>query len=173
MGRKAVVIKDTHCQECGGEVHNHKRQLCQSCYRRWYYVTSQDKAMEAQRIRLYREQNPARSALSALKHKANREGRDFDLSLEWIEQKFATGVCEVTGLALVISEYKPGKPGSRGPWSPSFDRIDNSLGYTEDNCRLVCWMYNVAKNSYTDEDVMRMAQNLLANWTITPTAISY
>lgn len=98
----------------GGD--NHKRQLCQSCYRRWYYVTKQDKESEALRIRLYREQNPARFALSALKHKAGREGRDFDLSLEWIEQKFAAGVCEVTGLALVTGEYKPGKPGTLEPF---------------------------------------------------------
>ena len=37
------------------------------------------------------------------------------------------------------------------------DRIDNTLGYTQENCRMVCWGYNLTKNNYTDRDVHAFA----------------
>jgi len=34
------------------------------------------------------------------------------------------------------------------------DKIDPSKGYTKDNCRVVCWWYNLAKSIYSDEVVL-------------------
>ena len=44
---------------------------------------------------------------------------------------------------------------------PSIDRIDNSQGYTKNNCRVVSVIYNKAKSDYKDEDVLKMARALV------------
>jgi hypothetical protein len=43
----------------------------------------------------------------------------------------------------------------------SIDKIDPKKGYTLENSRVVVWIYNAAKNIFTDEDVMRMANALV------------
>lgn len=92
--------------------------------------------------------------LTWIRSRAARTGREFDLSREWIAERLARGVCEVTGIPLELS--KP--PGSRfHPWAPSVDRIDCKKGYTQDNCRVVCWIYNMAKSEWCDDVVVTFA----------------
>lgn len=51
------------------------------------------------------------------------------------------GSCAVSGLPF--KDVRP--PGARiRPWFPSIDRIDNSQGYTRENCRIVCAYANYA-----------------------------
>ncbi len=71
------------------------------------------------------------------------------------------GKCEVTGLAFSLNRPKTRRESLRA-WGPSVDRVDPLKGYTRDNCRLVCWMYNAAKGVSSDEDVMTMARALVA-----------
>ena len=40
---------------------------------------------------------------------------------------------------------------STDPYAPSIDRIDNSLGYTKDNIRVVLWAVNVGRMDFSDE----------------------
>lgn len=47
------------------------------------------------------------------------------------------------------------------PWSPSLDRINPKIGYIDGNCRLVTWIYNRAKGSGTDEDVVSFAKGVV------------
>lgn len=69
-----------------------------------------------------------------------------------IAASIKAGVCEITGLRFILT---PGKP---GPWSPSLDRIDGKFGYTPENTRVVVWLYNCAKNEFTDADVAILAE---------------
>jgi|GEM_PF-3167831 len=46
---------------------------------------------------------------------------------------------------------------ARSPWVASVDRIDPLGGYTQENARLVVWLYNAAKSNYQDQDVLRLA----------------
>ena len=48
------------------------------------------------------------------------------------------------------------------PFQPSLDRIDNSLGYSKKNTRVVCLMYNLARNSSTDDEIIDFARHLVA-----------
>jgi hypothetical protein len=67
------------------------------------------------------------------------------LTVEWIEQRLLQGVCEVTGIAFVIGSTKH-------PFLPSVDRIDSDKGYTPDNCRIVLWIINAAKQALPEDD---------------------
>ena len=86
--------------------------------------------------------------------RAGAKGLAFDLSREWAEAKLQAGTCEVTVRAFDFGLHQ----GARfNPWGPSIDRIDSSKGYTQDNCRMVLWIYNMAKAEWVDSVVMEFA----------------
>jgi hypothetical protein len=57
-------------------------------------------------------------------------------------------------------DYKKDRKFKRHPFSPSLDRIDNDRGYTPENTRVVCTMYNYCRNVARDEDVEYFAWQL-------------
>lgn len=97
--------------------------------------------------------NTLRSRALRLWHNARIRKPDLTITVEWIEEKLKLGICEVTKLPLSVI--------SKSPFSPSLDRKDNTLGYTPENTRVVVWMYNSAKNKFTDKDVLIMAKALV------------
>ena len=81
---------------------------------------------------------------------------EFDITLTQLgdlleKQNF---MCSKTGVPLVIA-------GVDSPWSPSIDRIDNSKGYIDGNIQIVCVMYNRAKHTASDREVLQFAHALL------------
>jgi hypothetical protein len=83
--------------------------------------------------------------LNQCKHNAKQRGLEFSLTLKWVEQRLQSGVCEVTGIAFVRGT-------SRHPFLPSIDRIDSDKGYTPENCRVVLWIINAAKQALPEDD---------------------
>jgi hypothetical protein len=76
----------------------------------------------------------------------NAKGRraiDFDLTEPDVMAlaESANWRCAVTGLRFSNEVIA-----NRRPYAPSIDRIDSALGYTKDNCRLVCAAVNIALN---------------------------
>ena len=63
----------------------------------------------------------------------------------------------MTGIQFV---YTKDERFTRQAFSPSLDRIDNDKGYTPENTRLVCTMYNYCRNVARDEDVEFFAWQL-------------
>lgn len=94
-----------------------------------------------------------RIKLQALHKRARGKGLEFDLDEEWIASKLALTHCEVTGIQFTGA-------GIDTPWSLSIDRVDNTKGYTKDNCKAVVWIYNNCKRTFEADDVMRMAIGL-------------
>lgn len=90
--------------------------------------------------------------------RAAKNGMDFDLDREWVEKKLSVGVCEITGIKFELGRTDSGR---FNPWGPSIDRINSSHGYTKDNCRMVVWIYNMAKAEWDDEIVLEMAKALV------------
>lgn len=66
--------------------------------------------------------------------------------------------CQATGVELVLIKDDNV---THSAFRPSVDRIDNSKGYTKDNCRVVAVIYNKAKSDYNDEDVLKMAKSMI------------
>ena len=88
------------------------------------------------------------------KYRAKQKGWDFDLDKEWVEERLANGLCEVSNIPFEVTAHSP--------WRPSIDRKDSSKGYTRDNCRLVVWQFNLAKGDKDDEVVLRLARAITA-----------
>lgn len=47
--------------------------------------------------------------------------------------------------------------------TPTIDKIDSGKGYTKDNCRIVCWWFNLTKSIYTDEQVYTFINTWIEN----------
>lgn len=67
------------------------------------------------------------------------------------------GRCEVSGIEF---DCFPVEGKLKRPWTPSVDRIDNTKGYTPDNCRLICLAVNLAMNEWGEAVLFRIAEAL-------------
>jgi len=93
--------------------------------------------------------------LNGARTRAKTRGIDFDLDREWVTERLNAGICEATGLPLVLT--RRGKH-LKSPWSPSIDRIDSAGGYLKSNCRVTCWIFNVGKNDMLESEFEMMAR---------------
>lgn len=75
---------------------------------------------------------------------AKARGLIYELTPEWFLAKLEAGVCELTGLPL-------GRFWSRDPHGPSPDRLDNDIGYTDENTRVILWWINQAKHNWPED----------------------
>lgn len=85
---------------------------------------------------------------------AKLRGKPFKLKLpdviNMVER--AAGRCEVSSVYF----SKEIVAGTR-PFAPSIDRINAALGYTPENCRLVCYGVNVALHQWGDDVLLKIA----------------
>lgn len=93
---------------------------------------------------------PARNILRLIKQRCTKKDLPFDLTEEWYNERYEKG-CAVTGKAFTPHRI-------RSPWAANVDRIIPKIGYTQENCRLVCAGYNLAKAEWTDEEVLEMCK---------------
>lgn len=106
-----------------------------------------------------RDENLPLFLLANKKHEANRKGLDFNLTLDWYVSHWSQG-CEMTGRDFDVPVFGIGRQ-KRLAWTAEIDRIDPQKGYTMDNCRLVCAIFNRAKMQYTDSEVFELANMLV------------
>jgi len=85
---------------------------------------------------------------------AKKRGIEFNIDVNDVLPSLARGACDVTGLAFDF--------GPSGPWRPSLDRIKPNRGYVKGNVQVVVWIYNTAKQQYSHEDVITLANAVLS-----------
>ena len=86
--------------------------------------------------------------IAGLRVKCREQGLAFNLTVDWYVDKLKGG-CELSGVPFV---WDGGGHGPK-PQSQSVDRVVPELGYTQDNCRMVLFAYNIAKGINTDGDL--------------------
>ena len=91
------------------------------------------------------------------KKRAETKGWEFNLDWQWVEEKL-TQHCELSGIPF-------GMENERIEWdSPTLDRIDNSRGYTKDNCRVILFSLNALKGSMTDKHMFKLMGCVLGRY---------
>ncbi len=72
----------------------------------------------------------------------------------WEQQK---GICSLSGWQLILPKDSDGWK-EYLPTNASLDRIDNNLGYIEGNVRFISVMANIARQSFTDEQLIEFCK---------------
>jgi hypothetical protein len=91
---------------------------------------------------------------SSAARRAGKLGLPCTITKKWIEERLKRGVCEVTGTQF---DFKSLGKGMR-KFAPSLDRQNPKQGYTEENTRVVVWIYNLWKSNYSDTEVAEFAR---------------
>ena len=127
---------------------------------RSYRKTAKNKEYEAAYRKAYLKSfdGKASKLLSASKHRAKRKGVEHTLTLGWVKDHLSPMRCAVSGIPFT---FHIEADRTRAPFSPSIDRIDSLRGYTQDNCQIVCLIYNVAKGEGDHSDVLTLSKALL------------
>lgn len=137
-----------------------KERTCKHCGTNWWPENGgAGKRLNSACDTCYPYERKAVNLLAATKDRAVRKNLEHDLDIEFITKKLKQP-CPRTGLP-----FRLGKTGSsyadRDIQTPSVDKIDPSKGYTKDNVQIVCWGYNVAKQRFTDEEVLEFWKNVV------------
>ena len=136
---------------------NRKALYCdQKCKTKYSLIKDPEARKLKQEIYRQKTSSKAIQLFHAAKTRATKATLDFELTPEWVQAKLDVGRCEVTGLPF---SWNSGN--KTNPWGPSIDKVDPSKGYTIGNSRLVVWIYNTAKNSFTDADVSLLANAIV------------
>ena len=91
--------------------------------------------------------------------RAKEKGVPCDLTQEWAASVW-TGVCAITGIPF--ERDQTGKSGPK-PFSATIDRIDQTGGYLQGNCRFVLMCVNNFRGTLGDEDMRRVAAAIAAS----------
>lgn len=181
-----VTLKCGWCQRSFPKsAREHRRQV--KTGRTWFYCghscnTSAKNAKSPNTHKLNRrgrardDDSPFRWYLLRIQHrvKHRRSARGgTDLTLEvlrglWAQQR---GVCPLTGWYLLLPQTTEGWEGGPPPDAASLDRVDNALGYTQGNVRFVALMANLARNRFSDEDVIRFCRAVATTHQAIPLAV--
>lgn len=128
-----------------------------------YYAANKEKWTQYRKNQRVKERSDAWFRASRLltwvRARAGRNGWEFDLTQEWVVEKLRAGHCEASGMPFSLADHDSF---AIHPWAPSIDRIDSRSGYTQTNCRMVVWAYNVAKSEWGDAEVLKLARAILS-----------
>lgn len=99
---------------------------------------------------------------NAKRHSNNKNIIDLDLEYLKFLWENQNGKCAVTGIDLEIKHIHTKKQRTnKSPYQASLDRIDNSKGYIKGNVRFVCYMFNIARNNFSDHDVLEFCKKVM------------
>jgi len=89
--------------------------------------------------------------------RAAKYGREFSLPKGWMKAQYESqgGKCAMTGKPMVKDRDR------HAPWAPSIDRLNSGKGYTPDNCRLIGYIVNCAKNQFTERELIDMCRAIV------------
>ena len=107
------------------------------------------------------ELSPFRLHMKCIKNRNRKKKNasiDFDESYLkdiWDKQE---GICPFAGVKMSLRTIKDALSSAVTPYSASVDRIDNSIGYVMGNIRFICHMANIARNRYSDDQVIEFCK---------------
>lgn len=111
-----------------------------------------------QSLTLLRLDRFAPKALSGMRSRAKKKGMECTLTEADIDAMLvdSEGMCAVSGLPFLIRDrYEDERV---NPWQPSIDRIKSDEGYTRENCRVVCYIANLAMSQFGEDALATLSQ---------------
>lgn len=86
----------------------------------------------------------------------NTRRKEVDVDLQYLKELWESqkGRCAFSGQELELRTHSNKQKAS----SASLDRINNDKGYTQGNVRFVSVMFNMARNTFSDQDVLNFCE---------------
>lgn len=129
----------------------------------WEEFYSKPENREARKERARRDRTDVNVRARQLLAGAKQRDSNCTVTLEHVLTGIQRGHCPVTGIAFdLTSEHQRITGRSRNPYSPSIDRIDSRLGYTNENTRIVITHYNFMKGQLSDEEMRFICAQVVA-----------
>lgn len=133
-----------------------RRSACMACDREKQRERNVKRLPERQAYeREWSRGNRAKKLISQARFRAKKKGLPFDLDVAAMEQRLATGRCQLTGIKFNLE-------GGRTWDSPSLDRVNSKLGYVMGNVRWVLDCVNVMANTWGSEKILEIAASIQA-----------
>lgn len=87
--------------------------------------------------------------------RASNKKHRMQLTPEYLKQVWEkqNGICPYTGLKMILPKSTAPSAKVKSLKKASLDRIDSSKGYVDGNVEFVCYAINLAKNSFTREQM--------------------
>jgi len=124
------------------------REKVRESTRKWC-ATNAEKVRQAQREYYY--ENRIKALAWGAKTRARKLNIEYALDEEWIRARSNIDRCEASGVSLDFTRTE--RQNRKKPFAPSLERVNPKLGYTCGNTIVVCNMYNMCKNEFTEADV--------------------
>lgn len=142
-----------------------------------YFTDEERKAANREKAKRHYDKNPkranalwlaysrsikgrAQALRSGAQQRAKKKNQPMELDNEWLIMRLEHGHCEVTGLPFVLDSPQDC---AIHPFTPSVDKIVPALGYTKENCRMVVFAVNAAKQDWTDDTLLAIAAAIHSN----------
>lgn len=88
-----------------------------------------------------------------------------DINLSYLQElwNIQNGICPYTGIKMILPRNLSDYDKIHSPQKASLDRINSSYGYIKGNVEFVCSSVNLAKNSFTREEMMNFFSKIHPN----------
>lgn len=121
------------------------RKICGETIRKYAYKRTSD------------ELSPFREIFRRIKMRIHEKNKKYETNIDisylkelWNAQK---GICPYTGIKMILPKNTSNVDTIRSLKKASLDRIDSSEGYVKGNIEFVCYAINMAKNSFTRDEM--------------------
>lgn len=135
----------------------------------WYTKLTEEERKEASKKAASRQKQKRetdwririKEIYDAAYHRSKRKGIECTIDIDFLMDRLIARnyCCAVTGVPLLL--INPFPHCRRNPLAPSVDQIRPSEGYTRDNVRVVCSLYNTLKSEYSDEFIKEFVYFIL------------
>ena len=132
-------------------------------------VLAQQREGNSARYRAERDENPlrrkAKNLLAQARSRAKHNALPCDLTLEWAERELVSAVqdgCPLLGIGIVLDAR------AHGPGSPTVDKFDPGLGYTQENCWVISYRANSMKQNATPDFMRRILEYADTRFAVDP-----
>lgn len=110
------------------------------------------------------EYTPFRYFVLRAKYRSNKKGYQCNITPEYLKLLWEQqeGKCQFTNWKIILPHGTDYGWDTSSPMNASVDRIDNSKGYVEGNVRFISYMANLARQTFTDDQLINFCMAVAA-----------
>lgn len=103
--------------------------------------------------------------IGTTKYRAAKKEIEFTLDRSEYSElvRRANNRCEITGIPFNSWSPNSHVESKKHPFRPTIDRIDSRIGYTKENCRIVCYIANLAMSHWGEAALLALIYGFVDN----------